>query len=371
MFTATIRNRDPLARLQANLRKKKIPGLDGLRGIAALSVLGLHDQVMSHRDALGRIFVGRFGVQIFFVISGFLITWLLLQEEQKDGTVNRAAFYWRRAFRLLPGLFAYLLWQYFHRPPFLTRAGMIAAALYFSNYYQIIRGTLGLQGLGHTWSLAVEEHFYLIWPQVFLFVHDRRKLLRGCLMVAALQVVWRLAAGFRGELLYAEFSTETASAAVLIGCSLGLVLWYLPHRLPRFLLHRGMTPVCLAVIVGLGQLSASAQLWWGIPLGVPCTAILVLQAITYDGRLLNNPVALFLGRISYSVYLWAYVAIIAIQHFGHDRFHLPAFAAAIVLGSASYYLIEHPIQILGLKWLSRLKTVGGLPPIHWRGRHAH
>jgi peptidoglycan/LPS O-acetylase OafA/YrhL len=137
-------NPDPLDRLQVNLRRKKIPGLDGIRGIAALAVVGLHDEVIAHRDWSGRIYPGRSSVQIFFVISGLLITWLLLQEEQRNGTVNRAMFYLRRAFRLFPALFALLVWQHFTRIPFATRGGKIAAAFYFANYYSIFHGADGL-----------------------------------------------------------------------------------------------------------------------------------------------------------------------------------------------------------------------------------
>ncbi len=344
---------DPLGRLQANLRLKKIPGLDGIRGIAALVVVGLHDQVMAHEDLSGRIYAGRFAVVIFFVISGLLITWLLLQEEQRDGHVNRVAFYWRRAFRLFPGLLALLVWQYFTHLPLATRGGMIAAALYFANYYSIIRGGAELRGLGQTWSLAVEEHFYLIWPQIFLFFRDRRKLLIGCLAVAGLQTIWRLIAGFHGQFIYAGLATETASCPALIGCAIALLMWYWPNRLPRFVLHPILTPISLITIVGLGQLPRESQLIWGVPLGIPFTVILVLQAITYQWRWLENPVALYLGRISYSVYLWQMVAIAIIHRWGHDRYHLPAFAAAIVLGSISYFAVERPVQSLGLKWLKR------------------
>jgi peptidoglycan/LPS O-acetylase OafA/YrhL len=355
---------DPLDHLLANLRRKKIPGLDGIRGIAALVVVGMHDQLINRQDFLGRFYAGRLSVQIFFVISGFLITWLLLQEEERDGNVNRVAFYCRRAFRLLPGLLALVVWQNVTQIPPVTQGGTVAAALYFANYYSLIFGNDRLGSLGQTWSLAVEEHFYFIWPQVFVFFQNRRKLLKGCLIVCALQIGWRLFAGFDGYPVYAELATETASCAALVGCALALLLWYWPQRLPRFVLHPALTPVSLVALVAIGQLPRDAQLIWGVPLSIPFSAILVLQAATYEWRFLNNPVAFFLGRISYSVYLWGFVAIALVQRLGHDRYHLPCFAIVIGLGSASYFLIERPVQSLGRKLISKSQRMRNSAPVY-------
>jgi peptidoglycan/LPS O-acetylase OafA/YrhL len=343
---------DPRARLLQNLQKKKIPGLDGIRGIAALAVVGFHEQYMSSQNGWHLMSPGRFSVQIFFVISGMLITWLLLREEQRDGEVNRINFYWRRALRLLPALFALLLWQDVTHLPAASRGGMISTALYCANYFAIIRGTGALDGLGQTWSLAVEEHFYLIWPQVFLLVRDRRTLLRVCFGVMGLQIAWRLAAGFRGHFIYAELSTETASCAAVAGCALALLLWSQPERLPRWLLAPWLAPVSLIVILALAQAPRNAQLWWGVPLGIPFAAVIVLQAVTYEWRILENPVMRYLGRISYSVYLWGMVAIALTQRVGHHWTQLPVLAMVIALGTASYFLVERPVQSIGRRWLA-------------------
>jgi peptidoglycan/LPS O-acetylase OafA/YrhL len=345
----------PLERLLINLRRKKIPGLDGIRGIAALSVVGMHDQELAHHDWFGKFYPGRFAVQIFFVISGLLITWLLLQEEQRDGKVNRTTFYWRRAFRLFPALAVLLVWQYFTRIPETTKGGLVATAFYFANYYSMVDGGAALVGLGQTWSLSVEEHFYLIWPQVFIFVRNKRNMLRGCVLVAILQIVWRLGLGLHGDYRYAALATETASCAALVGCALALILWRCPGRIPRFIFLPFLAPLSIAVILALGQLPGDAQLWWGVPLGIPFIVILVLQAVTYEWWILENPVALYLGRISYSVYLWGMVAIAMVQRLGHDRFHLPVFAVAILLGSISHFLIERPLQTFGRKWIAKPK----------------
>ncbi len=348
-------NINPLGRLQMNLQKRQIPGLDGIRGIAALSVVGFHDQEINHPDWFGHIYPGRFAVHIFFVVSGLLITWLLLTEQTRDGSVNRTRFYWRRAFRLLPALFALLAWQQITHIPSATKANTIATALYYANYYLIFHWGSKFQGLVQTWSLAVEEHFYLIWPQVFVVVRNWRTLIKGCLVVVVLQIAWRLAVGFRGHVIYAEVSTETVSYAALAGCMLAILLWNAPHRMPNFVFQPLLTPISLAVVLGLGLLPKDAQGIWGIPLGLPFMAILVLQAITYEWRLLENRVAHHLGRISYSVYLWGLVAIEIARRIGHDRYHLTAFAVAIAIGSVSHFIIERPFQALGRKLISRLE----------------
>jgi peptidoglycan/LPS O-acetylase OafA/YrhL len=365
MSSTAIQSIHPFDRLQMNLRRRQIPGLDGIRGIAALSVVGFHDQEINHHDWFGHIYPGRFAVQIFFVISGLLITWLLLSEEKRDGSVNRRRFYWRRSFRLLPALVALLAWQQVTHIPSATRSNTIATALYYANYYLIFHWGPKFQGgLVHTWSLAVEEHFYLIWPQVFFFVRNWRTLLKVCLVVAALQIAWRLIDGFHGHVIYAELSTETVSYAALAGCMLAILLWHAPHRIPRFVFFRGLTPISLVVVLGLGLLPKDAQGIWGIPLGLPFMAILVLQAITYEWRLLENPVARYFGRISYSVYLWGLVAIEVASRIEHDRYRLSAFAIAIAIGSASHFIIERPFQSLGLKLESRLKRQISLPLAH-------
>jgi peptidoglycan/LPS O-acetylase OafA/YrhL len=345
---------DPHNRLLENLKKKKIPGLDGLRGIAALCVVGFHDQFFANGKA-GLMFPGRLAVQFFFVISGLLITWLLLREEDKSGTIDRSEFYWRRAFRLLPPLMVLLLWQVITHLPAVSRGGTFATVFYVANYYELIRGSGALNGLGQTWSLAVEEHFYLIWPVLFFYVRNRRNLLRICLFVMGLQLAWRMALGFYGKFVYAELATETASCAIFAGCALALLLWQSPKRLPRLVLAPWLAPISLLAILGLAQLPRNAQLWWAVPLAIPFAAVLILQAIAYEWRVLENPIGRFLGRISYGIYLWGMVAITIAQRVGLDRGHVVVFALVIALASLSYFLVERPAQIIGQKWLNRRK----------------
>jgi len=342
---------DAREKLLLNLERKKIPGLDGLRAIAALSVVGFHDHYLARHGWFGRIYPGRFAVQVFFIISGFLITWLLLREQRATGAIDRFSFYTRRALRLFPPLLLLLAWEHFVHIPAAGRGPMIATALYVANYYGIFHG--GLAGLGQTWSLAVEEHFYLIWPQIFVLVRNRRSLLRGCLVVAALQILWRVAAGLHGSYIYAELATETASCAALLGCAAALLIWHYPGRLPRWVLRPWFTPVSVLAIVALAQLPRNVQLFWGIPLGIPFGLCIVLQAITWEWRILENPVLEYLGQISYGVYLWGMVAIALVEKIGHDPLNVPPMLLAILFATISWYGLERPVQIVGRRWLAR------------------
>lgn len=145
-----------------------IPALDGLRAICALMVLAFHSE--------GRYFPGGFlGVDAFFAISGFLITRNIVSEYQEQGRVSLARFYVRRATRLLPALgvallLAYLLWPKGEAP---YGAAARSALLYYANWKHLIDGPASLGILVHTWSLSIEEQFYLLWP-VLLVVLLRR-----------------------------------------------------------------------------------------------------------------------------------------------------------------------------------------------------
>ena len=331
----------PVNRLLANFRRRNIPGLDGIRGIAALCVVGFHGWTER--------FPGILAVQTFFVISGLLITWLLLQEEQQKGLVNRKAFYVRRAFRLLPALFLLLVWETLTDFPHVPRPAIIAAALYYANYYSIFGGKLVY--LGHTWSLAIEEHFYLIWPQLFVFVRNRAKLMWSCFVLAVVEFIWRVFSSTHIDYLYGTNATETTSSAVLIGCGLALLLWYSPSLFPPFVLRPFLAPVSLVLLLLLAQLPNRPQVIWAETACAPLAAIIVLQAITYEWWILENPVARYLGRISYGIYLWGFVALAVThsnRHLGHGYV---VFMVVIALASISHYLVERPMQAVGRKWL--------------------
>lgn len=335
----------PRERLLANLHRRNIPGLDGIRGIAALSVVAFHGWSAN--------FPGRQAVQVFFLVSGLLISWLLLQAQERSRTIDKKAFYFRRAFRLFPALFTLLAWEWLTDFPHVQRSSIFASALYVANYRFILRGDLF--DLVHTWSLAVEEHFYLLWPLVFTLVPNRLKLMVGCFAVAIVSFGWRLYAAVHIGSDYAYASTETNLTAILLGCALALLLRERPMLLPELVLRPFMAVVSVIAIGAFAQLPALQQGAWGVPAAAPFAAVLVLQAIAYDWRILKTGVMRFLGRISYGIYLWGYVSIALCHRLGHDVKHTLIFGFAIAIASLSHYAIERPVQSLGRRWLAATK----------------
>jgi len=197
-------------------RDHRLPGLDGLRALAVLMVVFHH---LCSQGALGRwpalqvmLQQGSFGVQIFFVLSGFLITWLLLKEESRSGTIDIARFYFRRSLRILPPAFFYLAVILF-----LTVAGVLAVGtrdlLYSALFIRNAYGVGGSPEVSHYWSLAVEEQFYLTWPFLLLVLRGRTRLLVTAALIVLL-AVWRSWTSL-------HFGVTAAGAhALLFGCLL-------------------------------------------------------------------------------------------------------------------------------------------------------
>jgi len=275
---------DPRDRLVNNLQRRVIPGLDGIRGLSALSVVMFH--------GISERFPGGQAVQMFFVLSGMLITWLLLTEERRTGTVSLRAFYWRRAFRLFPAIVALLGWEFLINKPRVSHQSILAVACYYANYYSALGGRL--DGLIHTWSLAVEEHFYLIWPTIFVFIPNRTKLVKVLLVAALLSAVDRAVTGRFLSPVYAFNATESNAAALLLGCAVTLLIWSSRRKIPLAVFHPLLTPLSLLAVVGLAQVPKDYAYAWAT-MGVPFEAVILLHAITYEWRVLENRIASFLG----------------------------------------------------------------------------
>ena len=207
------------------------PALDGLRAVAILMVLGYHANK-------GWVPAGSWGVILFFVLSGYLITRLLCIEQDRTGRIDVRAFYLRRAFRLLPALVVLCL--------VLLAIGVdwsrvFPALGYYSNYARISGVDVG--PLTHTWSLAVEEHFYLLWPWAIAVVPARHRVrVIGLLAVAA--IAWRSIAIGVLSAGWVYNATDTNAAALLAGCYVAvarprqwrLAAWSIPALLTLMLL---------------------------------------------------------------------------------------------------------------------------------------
>ena len=337
------------------------PALDGLRGIAIALVVAFH--------AFGWPAGGTLGVDLFFVLSGFLITTLLLEEHAATRGISIRRFYARRARRLFPALAVMLA-------PFLllaiaataagsfqteTIVGLGAALTYTSNIVAATDISAVPAALVHLWSLAAEEQFYILWP-IILIGLVRRGGTRLVFAAVALLLVFAIAYRFQlvvrgasvGRLYYAP---DTHADSLLVGCALGccFVRGWLPKRLiGSARLRTGVGATALALIAATAtlldrlppRLAYEAQL---VPTGFAVmTAILLVCTLAGTSALsrgLGAGPLISLGRISYSLYLWhlpLLVAFAGVQpRFGFRT--VAAVMAAIGVAAASRRFVESPL----------------------------
>lgn len=296
--------------------RDRIQGLDGLRAIAVIMVICFHTWPETFPG-------GGFGVQIFFVLSGFLITTLLLKEMRVHGRLYLWKFYLRRILRLFPALYAvlaltataYLLWA----PEWMGPRVIVSTATYTGNWSRALGQGLG--PLGHTWSLATEEQFYLIWPIGIVAVaawSRRFRVIRsrslegrvGLLAVAGILVttlagVLESKAGAGTARLGNAF--EVASLPLWVGCALGC--WWSsgrrPGRVVRWL--GASSALVLAVGTFLVPTSWVADKPWVAVSGAMVTAALIFLVASGTGsRILEQSFLRRIGVISYGMYLWHY-----------------------------------------------------------------
>jgi len=338
-----------------------VPALDGVRAIAVLSVFLLH-------LARDRVPGGAFGVDVFFVLSAFLITSLLIDEFDAHGRVDFVAFYWRRAFRLLPAL---LLWLVFasitavlggdaHRVP-LSAAG---ALFYVSDFLQAWTDLVA-NAFDQAWSLSVEEQFYFVWPALLVLVLLRcpprqRRWILGIAVPAAAVVAFTRPNYFlpTGHLL-----------PLVIGC------WAADQR------ARGLSPwiasiarspwtgyVALAIFTAAALLALPPLLGAGMFVLIAiATAALLLHltnpGTTGVGRLLGSAVPRWIGARSYGVYLYGLtmMGFVGALFPGITlRFAAPLdVALTLIVVALSYRLVESPVRRAGRAWLRRRRGESG------------
>jgi peptidoglycan/LPS O-acetylase OafA/YrhL len=309
-----------------------VPALDGLRGVAILLVVGYH---------LWEFPVGGWiGVNLFFVLSGFLITTLLLEERAVTGGVRLRAFYLRRARRLLPAL-AVLLAGYvaIDAARGVDALGLVARwGLYTGNFYEAFWPGVAanLVGLNHLWSLAREEQFYLLWPAALLAVRKARNPVAVLAVVITALMLYRAAlmtTGASEARIY--FAPDTNLDGLLIGSALAFQRRRGPLPVPAGLAAAAavVTALIVSAIPSMAILNVAA-----LPLFELAAAVLIAAAACGSLRL---PRALvWLGGISYSLYLWHFVVFWAL-HWRH-----PLLAALLGLAAAwvSTRWIERPFR---------------------------
>ncbi len=343
-----------------------IPALDGLRAVAVALVVAFHT---------GHLSGGFLGVDLFFALSGFLITTLLLDEHAESGHIALGAFWGRRARRLLPALVVVLVTTlvaiailFDTESVGANRNEAIASALSVSNWYQLAHPAPYLTVFQHTWSLAIEAQFYLVWPVVTILLvrgvaaADRttaaaRVLVAALLGAAASAIAMILQ--YRGpeSLARVYFGTDTRVGPILLGAALAaLVARRSAPRTPA--MRRVVDGGGIAALVGFVLIAGvterpNAQLYeGGFPFVIgPASVLIVAGAALGDGWLARG-LALApmraVGLISYGIYLWHWPVLFLATA---ARLHLDGAALlglqlvlTLTLAAASYRFIELPIR---------------------------
>ena len=345
------------------------PAFDGLRGVAWLVVFVAHANLI-HDFALGQV-----SMFVFFALSGFLITSLLVQEHVETGRVSLRNFFARRALRLLPALWFFvaawlLVVAVLGNHPWITTVpgggagsvepittamqGVGAALGYFSNWFEINNLSSGYFPLGHLWSLAVEEQFYLIWAPVLVVVlWCRPRLAAICaamLTVGSLLdvVVIHHASSTTGIV---DMGTDTRAGAFLAGAFLALC-WAQRSRLLTSIRSSARVPTTVGV---LGVMVWAAWVfdhrasvlefglaWVGVSLGA---AVLIANVVDErtprKASILSHSIVVYLGQRSYALYLWHYVWLTWLRSLGFMGI-VGAFVASLACAELSWRMVEAP-----------------------------
>lgn len=317
----------------------RIPALDGLRAIAILAVLGYH---FGHSIPGGYL-----GVDLFFVLSGFLITSVLLRAEAQ-ACVSLRNFYIRRALRILPPLFASVALAF---AIYAWRRPEIVPTLFF---YANFVPPENLGPLQHTWSLSVEEQFYLAWPLGFLLLGRWRL---AALLAVVAGACWMRVLVYDDGWTYADIYRNSFARAdgLGVGCMAAIVWERWPDACHKVLGHRWTLPICLGAIFGffwlarfrsavmIGPLLTVFEIVCG--LGVLAA---VLEPTTWTQRLLSCQPMRYIGSRSYGIYLYHFPLIIPASLWfpeyplGH---RVLAYALTFLIAEVSYQTIELPSRL--------------------------
>ncbi len=351
-----------------------LPGLDGIRAIAVLAVIAYH---LNFSWAKG----GLLGVGVFFVLSGYLITDLLVREYKRHSGINLGQFWLKRARRLLPALLVMLFvvtgWvTLFDRAQLSAiRSDLIPGIFYYSNWWFIFQHVSYFaqfgppSPLGHLWSLAIEEQFYLLWPFVVLagmkWVHNRHTQIAIILCAAVASAVEMAVLYVPDHPTRVYEGTDTRAFALLIGAALALAL-------PRSQAYARITVGARRVLDGVGAVALVAifVMFWrtgeysdflyqgGMVLLSVLTAVLIAVVVHPGARLgtwLGKDPLRWIGERSYGIYLWHYPVIVLTTPNNAPPNLLRAalqVAASIGLAALSWKFVEQPVRhgALGRLW---------------------
>lgn len=343
------------------------PGLDGLRGVAWLAVF------VGHVQPFNSISPADTGMFIFFALSGFLITQLIIEERDRYGKVSLISFFKRRIARLLPALVVFLsIWfvvvALFSGSPWLSTVpqggpaqhvginaaaeGVIASLSYLINWVEMSKLFTSYVPIGHIWSLAVEMQFYVIWAialKVFLRRSKRLALLVALAgsLISCCEAIYLMRTGVSGLRIY--MGTDVRAGALLAGSAAALIWSTRSFKLIDSKMFGVLSGLSLAVLIWSmfafkdPTLSVSQQLAW--PLTAIASAFVVIYLVEGAGKKIVKwmcgPVITYLGRRSYALYLWHYVWLTWLRSFGFIGV-ISAFIMSIITAELSWRFIERP-----------------------------
>lgn len=364
------------------------PALDGVRAVAVVAVLLYHGNVAWTPG-------GFLGVDVFFVLSGYLITSLLLGEHRRWGSIDLLGFYVRRARRLLPALFlvtaAIAVWAYLEEPADklgAVRADGLSSLLYVANWRFVMVKQSYFDQFGqpspfrHTWSLAIEEQYYLLFPLLLLglLALSRRRswvipAALGLLAAgSALEMAWLFEPGGDPSRIY--YGTDTRIQELFVGSLLATVMSSRRVRAVHPRLAAGVAVLALlGVLAGIGLIGDQDEVMYRGGFLAFCVVVAVMLAgleLAPRGpvaRLFSLPPVVWVGAVSYGLYLWHWPLYVALtpDSTGVDGVGLLGvrLAATVALATLSYYLVERPVRNGRLRtlpaWLGRGITAVALP----------
>lgn len=352
--------------------------LDGLRGAAILVVMLFHSNFLTG---------GWIGVDIFFVLSGFLITALLVQEFDAAGSMSLRHFYMRRILRLGPALVAMLL--VFCLVTFLFAGEKRAqynytdaaiSLLYLSNWARAL-SMHPPDYLGHTWSLSMEEQFYILWPAMLLaplrYAKNRKQVVAAALVIALLAWLLRIdltALGVKINRMYNGL--DTRADTLMTGCALGVVV-------ASGLIGEQVKPVLQKVLVFAAPAAAAgltafaifanwkslSMYYLGFLVIALLAAVLILDALlnpqSLVGKVLGMRWLVWVGSISYGLYLWHYPIYRTLFALGFDRVVVVTAGSLLtfIAAAVSWYLLERPLLKLKKRFAGKRAQEGRTPAL--------
>lgn len=352
-------------------KRRYITGLDGIRAIAVIMVLAYHLKLALFKS-------GFLGVTVFFVLSGYLITGILISEVEEEGTIDLKNFWLRRIRRLVPAVMSMAVVIIFvsavvNRVIFTKGCkDFLASVLGFNNWWQIFNKVSYFEAAGvpspftHCWSLAIETQFYLIYPLILLGIYKLAKsrgegrakrglLFAGVTLLLALISVILMIVLFdpQQDASRVYYGTDTRAFSLLFGALLAILWEY--RMVPRKLsasVNMGLGSLSFAVLLVMTiAINGSSNFWYrgGQFVGTILTVLVIYTVSgrkTWLSRFLSNPVLKWIGDRSYSIYLWHYPIILLISKGIKASWWITLIeiVLSVVLAELSYRFIETPIR---------------------------